>query len=283
MEGLRAARQRKAHLVIDLDAAMRLTIEAAREAGEIAMRHFGGDHARWEKGPGQIVTEADIEIDRHLNARLLGADLGEVAWLSEETEDDPRRTGVRHAWIVDPIDGTRAFAAGKPEFTISIGLVEDGRPLMGVVFDPVSGGLFEAVRGGGAFLSGTPIEVSSANALSEATIIVRGSENRKFRLDSIFPNVETRSIGSLALKLAMVADGRLDAYLSWRRTHDWDIAAAVLLIEEAGGRVSDARGEPILLNRADPRHSGIIAAPAALHPGLARRSIENLADSSGGG
>ena len=127
-------------------------VAAVREAGAVALGFFRGAHRRWEKGPGQIVTEADIAVDGLLR-RSLGELLPDAGWLSEETADDGSRLDRRRVWVVDPIDGTRSFAAGKPEFTVCAALVEDGAPVLGVILNPATGELFRATRGGGGPLS----------------------------------------------------------------------------------------------------------------------------------
>lgn len=238
--------------------------EAVREAGRIAMRFFRQKHERWEKGPGQVVTEADVAIDRFLHAELLGA-YPTDGWLSEETEDDRTRLDRRRVWVVDPIDGTRSFAEGTPEFTICVGLLIENDPVMGFVFNPATDEMFEARLGEGAFRNGERLAASRATSLEGARIAASRFESRKRNFASLFPNARLTGMGSLAYKLALVASGRFDGYLSWRRTHDWDIAAATLLLTEAGAVITDAGGGPIRLNQPEPRHPGLLAAGAALH------------------
>ena len=241
--------------------------DAVLEAGRIAMRFFGRAHERWEKGPGQIVTEADLAIDRYLHAALRRTH-AQDGWLSEETVDDRHRLERRRVWVVDPIDGTRSFAEGVPEFAVSVALLIDSRPVLGFVYNPAKGELFEAVRGRGARLHGHPLRASAASGLEGARICASRFESRRRNFEALLPQVELVTLGSLAYKLALVAAGRFDAYLSWRRTNDWDIAAALLLLEEAGAVVTDAQGEPLALNRPEPVHAGILSAPPALHAAL---------------
>lgn len=241
--------------------------DAVLEAGRIAMRFFGTKHERWEKGPGQIVTEADLAIDRYLHATLR-RERAEDGWLSEETVDDRHRLERRRVWVVDPIDGTRSFAEGTPEFAVSVALLVENRPVLGFVYNPAKDELFEGVRGRGARLRGRPLRASAATALEGARICASRSESRRRNFGALLPRVELVTLGSLAYKLALVAAGRFDACLSWRRTNDWDIAAALLLLEEAGAVATDARGEPLALNRPEPLHAGILAAPPALHAAL---------------
>jgi len=254
------------------DQALDAVTEAAREAGRIAMRHFRSGHATWQKGPGQIVTAADIEIDHFLRDALPG--IVPAAWMSEETEDDPARLEADRLWIVDPIDGTRSFAEGKPEFAVSIALVEQRAPVFAIVFNPALDQLFSAIRGKGTRLDGRPVRARSHAGLDGAEIVVSQTEDRRRRFTEWFPQAHVTVIGSLAYKLARVAAGHFDAYFSWRRSHDWDIAAAMLLLAEAGATLSDAHGRPIMLNAAEPTQDGLIAACGKLHGALVARSIE---------
>lgn len=240
---------------------------AVIEAGRIAMRYFRLAYERWEKSPGQIVTEADLAVDRYLHATLR-RDHATDGWLSEETEDDRIRLQRRRVWVVDPIDGTRSFAEGVAEFTISVALLIDNLPVLGFVLNPATDELFEARVGEGAYLNGTRLQASDVDSLLEARIVASKFETRRRGFAQLLPSARMSSLGSLAYKLALVAAGRFDGYLSWRRTHDWDIAAAVLLLAEAGAVLTDAFGGPIHLNQPDPIHQGLLAAGHALHPAL---------------
>ena len=256
-------------LADDLD----LALTATRAAGECAMRYFRTAYRRWEKGPGQVVTEADVAIDRLLKERLLAERPG-YGWLSEESEDDPARLGRRCVWIVDPIDGTRSFAEGTPEFSISVALVEDGTAVLGIVLNPATDELFAAARGQGTTLNGKPARATGRQALPGARIVASRFESKRHHFPEILPDVEVTTIGSLAYKLALVACGRFDGYLSWRRTHDWDIAGAAALLAEAGGTLTDADGRPIALNREHPVHDGLVAAGDELFGPLLRATRE---------
>jgi myo-inositol-1(or 4)-monophosphatase len=244
-----------------------MVLALLREAGDIAMSFYGRAHDSWEKGPGQIVTEADIAVDRFLQRGLSGL-APDAGWLSEESVDDASRLGADRVWVVDPIDGTRSFAQARPEFTICIGLVERERPVLGLVYNPATGELFQAVAGQGASLNGRPIHASERRALGGATVVVSKFENRKRNFASLLPGADITTIGSLAYKLCLVACGRYDGYLTWRRTHDWDIAAAAMILTEAGALMTDPDGGTIRLNRPEPRHPGIVAANPELHAAI---------------
>lgn len=257
--------------VLDLGAELDLTREAAVAAGALAESHFGTGRRSWYKGPGQVVTEADLEVDALLHDMLRSA-RPDYGWLSEERDDDRSRTRCARAWVVDPIDGTRAFADGVPQFAVSVALVERGEPLLGVVLNPATDERFEASRGGGAWLNGSRLCVSSRIDLVGATLLSSRTEMKRRHWPSMIPEAEFTTIGSLAYKLALIAAGRFDGLVSLRASHDWDIAAAQLLVSEAGGRLTDAAGRAIVLNQETPRHAGLaVAATEPLHHALLAR------------
>ncbi|MEZ5936279.1 MAG: 3'(2'),5'-bisphosphate nucleotidase CysQ [Alphaproteobacteria bacterium] len=243
------------------------------EAGAIARTYFRNEPRQWQKGPGQVVTEADIAIDRHLHDRLIGA-RPDDAWLSEERDDDGSRHRHRRLWIVDPIDGTRSFAKGVGEFTISVGLVIDGEPVLGAVLNPITSEHFEAAAGLGATLNGAPLRPQGEMPVDEASLLVSSGEMKKRHFDQILPEAAFTSIGSLAYKLALVAAGRFAGLISLRSCHDWDIAAAVLLLREAGARIGDAQGDRLQLNKLRPTHRGLVAAGSE---GLYKSLLNRLA------
>ena len=257
--------------VLGLEADLELACAAAVAAGELAMSHFGAGRASWYKGPGQVVTEADLAVDALLHDTLRHARPG-YGWLSEERVDDRSRTRCARTWVVDPIDGTRAFAEGVPQFAISVALVERGAPLLGVVLNPATAERFEASRGGGAWLNGLRLEVSSCTDLAGAALLSSRTEMKRRHWPDMIPEAAFTTIGSLAYKLALIAAGRFDGLVSLRASHDWDIAAAQLLVSEAGGCLTDAAGRTIALNQETPRHAGLaVAGTERLHDALLAR------------
>lgn len=243
----------------DLAADRALLSTAVDEAGAIALRHFRRDARQWYKGPGQIVTEADIEVDRRLHAILIGA-RPEDGWLSEERDDDGSRRSCRRVWMIDPIDGTRSFAEGVAEFTISIALLVDSEPVLASILNPVTSEHFQAMSGRGATLNGRPLSPSRHAAIAGASLLASKGEMKRRRWPDLLPEAEFTTIGSLAYKLALVAAGRFAGLISLRPSNDWDLAAAVLLMREAGGWLSDAKGRPLRLNEPSLRHAGLVAA-----------------------
>jgi myo-inositol-1(or 4)-monophosphatase len=242
------------------DAADRELLRAAlREAGAVALRYFRRRPASWTKGPGQIVTEADLAIDELLHQRLIGARPGD-GWLSEERPDDGSRLDRERVWVVDPIDGTRSFAAGVAEFTISVALLVEGRAVLGGVLNPATGEHFEAALGEGAWCGGARLRASRCRDATAARLLASSVELRRRSFAELIPSALFTTLGSLAYKLALVAAGRYDGLISRRSAADWDLAAAQLLISEAGGLLGDAAGRPLRLNGAEPRHGGLIGA-----------------------
>ena len=244
--------------------------ETTREAGAMALGFFRrGERSAaraWSKAGGSPVTEADVAVDAFLKVRLSEA-LPEAGWLSEETADDPTRLGRRLVWIVDPIDGTRAFIAGHPDWSVAVALLDDGRPRLGVVFAPAHDAFYEAERGAGARLNGAPIRTSAPDALPG--IRVAGPKPQVERLErQAGPVHRVERIPSLALRLVRVADGSIDAGLVSSDSRDWDLAAADLILAEAGGEVTDLEGRPLRYNRPDPIHGELLASSRRLHPAL---------------
>lgn len=245
----------------DLD----LAIRAARAAGEVVMAAFGtGAEVRY-KNPEQPVTDADLAADRILHEMLLG-ERPDYGWLSEETRDSPTRLSRTRLWVVDPIDGTNSFVKGRAEFAICVGLVDDGKPVVGVVFNPASGELYHAVEGGGAFLNGAPLRVSSTDETGEArTLFASRWEMERGELDHFVEPWRVRPMGSTAYKMAKVADGTADVFVSSGPKNEWDVAAAAVIVTEAGGRVTGPAGEEFRYNQPNPAWRGVVASNGLLH------------------
>lgn len=239
---------------------------AVREAGALALRHFRDGVKSWHKKPNDPVSEADLAVDALLRERLLAARPG-YGWVSEESVTATAATGEPR-WIVDPIDGTRAFIAGKPEFTICVALQAEHGPVLAAVFNPAKDEFFFAVRGAGAQLNGKPIRASGHGSLNEARLLAskrtfekHGWLTRAAKADFAYRN-------SIAYRMALVAAGRFDAAISLTEKSDWDIAAADLLVREAGGRVTTADGDPLDYTHPKHRHPSVIATGPWLHDEL---------------
>lgn len=247
---------------------MRDGLEAImREAGELARVTRSGDFKRWTKGhDNSPVSEADIAVDNLLKERLPVL-APEAGWLSEETEDSLAGRAMARVWIVDPIDGTRAFISGKPDWTISVALVEHGRPVLAGLYAPVTEEMFLAAGGRGATLNGQPIAPNEGDTLAKAKLA--GPKRYLERLEKLSPNILPQpKVHSLALRLTRVAHGGLDAAIASAGSHDWDLAAADLLVHEAGGVMTDLNGQPLRYNQPHTVHGALIAAGAPRHATL---------------
>lgn len=243
-------------------------VDAARGAGTLALTYFrpgavtsaGISH----KADGSPVTEADYLVDRFLRQHLETL-VPEAGWLSEETEDTSARLSKDIVIVVDPIDGTRSFMSGHGAWAIAIALVEQGRPLIGIVHAPALGETYVAVRGAGARLNDKAIEVSKLVALgARARVAAPVLLAERLREAGLQFALQPKIL-SLALRIANVASGALDAGFATKNARDWDIAAADLILLEAGGRLASLDGCAIVYNRGDTRHGLLTAAPAQIH------------------
>jgi myo-inositol-1(or 4)-monophosphatase len=248
-----------------------LLTEAAGRAADLAMGFFRRDPQVWLKGNSSPVSEADYAVDRFLKAELTAARPG-YGWLSEETEDAAHRLDLRRVFVVDPIDGTRGFLAGSNEWTISLALVEDGQPVVAALVQPTTGTLFSAVAGSGAWRNGTTLAMGPAPSFARARV---AGPSAFCTAISRHQGTGRRGgyVASLALRIAMVADGRLDLALAKANAHDWDVAAADLILAEAGGALIGPGGTPLAYNRRDTRHPVLAAGP----PALSRQAIDIVA------
>jgi myo-inositol-1(or 4)-monophosphatase len=252
----------------DPAADLALLAEAAAEAAEIALGHWRRDPQVWHKpGDEGPVTEADLAVDAMLRDRLCAA-RPEYGWLSEETPDSPARLGAKRVFIVDPIDGTKAFIEGSSAFSHSLAVVEAGKVIAAVVYLPIRGKLYAARRGGGATLNDVPIHAAPARPLHEAEVLATKHTLSAAHWPRGVPPVTRAYRPSLAYRLALVGEGRFDAMVTFRATWEWDIAAGALIIAEAGGRATDAAGAALRFNNADPRVDGVLAAGPDLHAAL---------------
>ena len=245
-------------------AGLRAPLEAImREAGDIARETSRRPFKRWTKGGDDSpVTEGDIAVNDLLRARL-GDLLPEAAWVSEETADAPARTPPL-AWVVDPIDGTRAYIAGRADWSISVALIKDARPRLAALYAPATDEMFIAAQGAGATLNAARIAASPGGALSGAKFA--GPKRYLEKLAALDPGILAQPrVPSLALRVARVAQGELDAAFSSPGSHDWDLAAADLLVHEAGGLFTDFSGATLNYNAPQAEHGALLAAGNVRH------------------
>ena len=232
----------------------------------------GGGHAleSWEKEPGSPVCAADIEVDVFLR-RELCALLPAAGWLSEESVDHPERLARGLCWLVDPVDGTRDFIAGRRGWAVSVALVSAGKPLLGLLVAPAREEVWSATAGQGAWLNGRQLAASTRSELPGARVPAKILPPE----DQDLAMVERPN--SIALRIAMVADARADLVVTLRWGFEWDIAAATLIAREAGAAVSDAFGEPLTYNKRDPRAFGVLVCAPGIHAAAVERLAERAA------
>lgn len=237
---------------------------AVREAGQIALKYFRGSIRSWTKGHDSPVSEADIAVDEFLRTRLSRDGFG---WLSEESQDDRTRLSAERLFIVDPIDGTRSFLAGRPDWAVVAAAVEQGRPTAAAIYVPADDDLYVAASGEGATRNGIRIGTTAGSSLAGARIA--GPKKMLERLSTIDPEtLQVPKIHSLALRLARVAEGRIDAAFASINAYDWDLAAADLLVHEAGGAMTNFAGEALVYNLHDPVHGAVLAAGRDRHAAM---------------
>ncbi|WP_279480545.1 3'(2'),5'-bisphosphate nucleotidase CysQ [Aureimonas sp. SK2] len=232
--------------------------EVAAEAGRIAQAFWRKDPRVWWKGQSPV-SEADLAVDEYLSSALLTARPG-YGWVSEETASRPAEGGEERFFVVDPIDGTRAFLRGEPTWCVSIAVVAAGRPVAGVLDAPSLGEVFTAAAGGPALLNGASIAVRTGHGAGETLHLAMPDPMRRRLADEPGHAIDfSPNIPSLALRLAMVASGRLDGTLVGARANDWDIAAADLILERAGGHLAGLETGPHLYNPVPRRHGVLVA------------------------
>lgn len=239
--------------------------KAIKDAGATALSYFQSSTPVYHKRDGSEVTDADLAVDAQLHAELY-TPRPAYGWLSEETLDDPSRLDARRVWIVDPIDGTRAFILDKHQWVISAALVEDGEPLVAAVYNPVKDELFAACRGRGAELNGKTARVSGKSNLHGAHILTpKRVAKRAGWHEPGEPEVETSFVYSIAYRMALVGAGRADGLISPGRKSEWDVAAGTLIVQEAGGEVSSSDGSAYRFNKREPTCDGTVAGAAGIH------------------
>ena len=250
----------------ELDAA----ISAAIAAGEILRTHYRERGFTIDsKGKDNPVTTADYEADHKLKELLHGG-FPDYGWLSEETADDGARLRHDRVWIVDPLDGTKEFIKGIPEFVVAIALAEHGVPVLGVTYNPIRHELFSCVRGTGVHLDGASVGVTGRDHLTGATVLASRSETSRGEWKAYEGKIKVDAIGSVAYKLALVAAGRADATFTVTPKSEWDVASGTALVLEAGGRVTGLDGQPLRFNQASVKLKGFVASNGLLHDELER-------------
>jgi len=246
--------------------------DVVRRAGTIAKDAFeANDSKRWKKADSSPVTEADIAVNDFLLQELRAARPG-YGWLSEETKDDYSRHACPRSFVVDPIDGTRAFIDRTPNFAVCVAVIEKGKAIAGVVFNPLKDEMYEAYLGGGAKLNGRQLSAPDSDKISGIHMV---GYPRKFRrLD--FPDMNVSVANSMAYRICLVASGEAHATIAFTPKSDWDVAAASLIATESGAVITDIRGKPPVFDTETTSGLGVICAGPRLHALLVERVKPHL-------
>lgn len=249
------------------DVSLDAVAAVAAEAAELARRRWKSELDIWEKSPGHQVSDADLLVDDFLRDRLRALD-PDAGYLSEESIDDSARLAKSRVWVVDPIDGTRDFIRERTGWCVSVALVEDGRPVIGVLEAPARHERWLAAEGQGATRNGKPIRVSGRTELSGARVPAHSLSKPDADL------VLVDQPNSIALRIAMVAAGEADLLATLRWGHEWDVGAAALIASEAGAVVTDAFGDPLVFNTHAAEAFGVMVTTPGIHAAAVARLRE---------
>ena len=221
---------------------LKITIKAAKEAGDVILKYYKSKYEIKDKSYNNPVTSADKEADETIK-KILMNNFPDYGWLSEETVDSSERLLKEKVWVVDPLDGTKEFIEGIPNFVVSIGLVKEGNPILGIIYNPVTEELFSASEGGGAFLNNERISCSSKEKTEEMVILNSRSETQRGLWNPYKDKFKVlEPIGSVAYKLGLTAAAKADVFASLRPKNEWDICAGNCIINESGGKLIDLNG-----------------------------------------
>lgn len=243
--------------------ALQEAMAAAQEAGAAIRGYYKDSYTIKEKGQDNPLTDADIASNDILFARL-GRFEG-FGWLSEESVDNLARCDAEYAWIVDPLDGTKEFTIGVPEFVVSIGLVHRGQPILGVLYNPIKEQLFVGSVGEGAWFNGSPCRVSAHAQLQGARAVCSRTEMKKGWFDKYMDRITPLPVGSVAYKFGLVGAGQAETTFTPQPRNEWDICGGVAFVLAAGGHTSNRHGQPFLFNRPNPLVDGICASNGPVH------------------
>lgn len=241
-----------------------LAVEAAKEAGEAIRSFYQDEYTIRDKGEDNPLTDADLAANEILEAKLRAA-LPEAGWLSEESVDDRSRLDCQDCWIVDPLDGTREFTLGVPEFCVSVAFVRGQEAVIGVLYNPIKDELFSGIVGQGAWLNGRPVTATQHGSLDGARVVCSRSEAKKGWFDPWKEQLDLNPVGSVAYKFGLVAAGKAEATFTPRPRNAWDIAGGVAILHAAGGKASDRYGQPYRFNTPTPLKDGVCGTNGCVH------------------
>jgi len=254
-----------------MTADLELLTEAAREAGALALKQRTPGLTIEKKPDGSPVTSADLAVDAFLTEALRSA-RPDYGWLSEETADNPDRLNAERVFMVDPIDGTRAYIRGKPWFVVSLAVVEHHRPVAAAIFAPALDELYLATCGGGATLNAQPIRASARDQLEDASMLGDAKMFGHPAWTQPWPRMRFHDRNAIAYRMALVAAGVFDAAVAMSPKHEWDLAAGVLIAEEAGAAARDHKGRPLVFNTPRALCPSLVCAAPALAPLILART-----------
>ena len=246
---------------------LEVAIEAARQAADaVAKIYHRRDFTVEQKDDARKseLTEADLAANQIL-IDVISAAFPDDAILSEETVDTKERLSNPRCWIIDPLDGTREFTLGIPEFCVSVGFVKDGQAVVGALLNPATGELIAGAVGEGVTIDGTPATVSEHGAVDGARFLVSRSEHGKGWFEHLEDRCDLTPMGSVAWKFGLVAIGRAEASFTPKPRNEWDLCAGVACIRAGGGRATNGEGVDYTFNRPDPLHIGVCGTNGAIH------------------
>lgn len=246
-----------------MDKELKILLDSVQEAGEVIVKLQTADLSIQTKSNNDIVTKGDLLVNEILKKSLINS-FPDYGWLSEESSDDADRLSCPRVWIVDPIDGTREFAQGIPEYAISVALVEHNIPILSAVFNPAAKQLFYAQKNKGAWLNNKKLDCTG-DLSQEILLLASRSEYKRGEWRKFEKYHKVEQVGSIAYKLALIASGYGQATFSLGPKNEWDVAAGVLLVLEANGIVTNKNREPLLFNQKEVKVNGIVATSASIN------------------
>jgi myo-inositol-1(or 4)-monophosphatase len=249
---------------MDLQIAHDAAVAAALEAGAAIRGYYKDEYTVRDKGQDNPVTDADLAADKILENHLKDR-FPDTGWLSEETKDDPTRVERGYCWIVDPLDGTREFTLGIPEFCVSVALIQGDKAVVGVLYNPITEELFSGIVGVGAWYKGEPTKTTAHDSLQAARVVCSRTEMKKGWFDPWKDQLDLKPVGSVAYKFGLVAAGLAESTFTNKPRNAWDIAGGVAILQAAGGRSSNRHGQPYRFNQPNPLKDGVCGTNGVLH------------------